>query len=184
MGGYVRAMQQYAGFWGRASRSEFWQFAAVVLALTLVALILDAATGQGTGTSPGGVLTALVMLAHLIPSYSVTARRLHDTDRSGWMILLVLIPFVGLVLVVFVCLRGTPGPNHYGPDPLVADGVIENIGTPAAADPALSPVTPTALGRVDVIAELERLGRLRREGHLSEAEFEVMKAETLTQSRR
>ncbi|WP_243953195.1 DUF805 domain-containing protein [Methylobacterium sp. J-067] len=183
MGGYVRAMQQYAVFRGRASRGEFWPFAAVMLALTLVALALDTATGQGTEKSPGGVLTALVILAHLIPSYAVTARRLHDTDRSGWMILLVLIPLVGLVLVVFACLRGTPGPNHYGPDPLIAPGVIGNRGMPAAEGPALSPVAPAASGRVDVIAELERLGRLRREGHLSEAEFEVMKAETLTKSR-
>jgi uncharacterized membrane protein YhaH (DUF805 family) len=65
-----------------------------------------------------GILGGLYALAVLIPSIAVTVRRLHDTDRSGWWILLGLIPLVGtIILLVFVCLDGTPGPNRFGTNP-------------------------------------------------------------------
>ena len=184
MGGYLRAMRLYGVFQGRAARAEFWQFATVAVGFSVVALFIDTATGQGTEKSPGGVLTALVVLAHLLPALIVTVRRLHDTDRTGWMVLLNYIPPLNLIIVVLACLRGTPGPNHYGPDPL--DPSVAAVGSIAPAARAMPAVAPPAAapGRVDVIAELERLGRLRREGHPSEAEFEVMKAETLAQARR
>ena len=188
MGGYLRAMRQYGVFQGRAARAEFWQFTAVLVGLFIVALIVDGAVTQNVAPErqkePGGIFSALLILAHLLPMLTVTVRRLHDTDRSGWLVLLNYIPPLNLIIVVLVCLRGTAGPNHYGPDPLDPHAATARPAAPVArAMPAVA-LPPTAPVRTDVIAELERLGRLRREGHLSEAEFEVMKAEILTQARR
>ena len=67
----------------------------------------------------GGGILALWVLGSIIPSIAVQVRRFHDQDRSGWMILLGFIPYVGSIIVfVFMCLSGTRGPNRYGPDPL------------------------------------------------------------------
>jgi len=191
MGGYLWAMRQYAVFRGRASRAEFWQFTAVLVGLSIVALIVDAAVTQeanlGPEKDPGGIVTALLILAHLLPATAVTVRRLHDTDHSGWLVLLNYVPPLNLVIVAFACMRGTAGANRYGADPL--DPLALSTASTTASmrvDPVLASTTPlpAAPVRSDVIAELERLGRLRREGHLSEAEFEVMKSETLAQARR
>ena len=186
MNGYMRSMRQYAVFRGRAARAEFWGFVAVTLGLVFVGMVIDALVSPevqaGSKKDPAPICTALVALAHLIPAFAVTVRRLHDTERSGWMVLLNYIPPLNLIIVVFACMRGTRGPNHYGPDPLDPNAAPAVPGTSAIPVSA----TPMAGGtvRIDVIAELERLGRLRREGHLNEAEFEVMKAEALAQGRR
>jgi uncharacterized membrane protein YhaH (DUF805 family) len=67
-------------------------------------------------------LNTLSGLALLLPNLAVAVRRLHDTDRSGWWLLIALLPLIGLiVLIVFFCIRGTPGPNRFGPDPLASD---------------------------------------------------------------
>lgn len=122
MGGYVRAMGHYAVFKGRAPRGEFWWFTATLTLIGLVALIIDGAIVQQAqledSQEPGGIVTAIVVLVHLLPSFAVTVRRLHDTNRSGWLFLLNLVPLLNLILLVLMCLRGTPGPNRFGPDPL------------------------------------------------------------------
>ena len=64
-----------------------------------------------------GLFSGIFLLLSLIPNISVGVRRLHDTDRSGWWLLLGIIPLVGLVLLVFFCLNGTTGENRFGPDP-------------------------------------------------------------------
>ncbi|MCJ2070977.1 DUF805 domain-containing protein [Methylobacterium sp. J-030] len=191
MGGYVRAMRQYAVFRGRASRAEFWQFTAVLVGLFIVALFVDGAVTQNVDADlqkkPGGIFSALLILAHLVPAFSVTVRRLHDTDHSGWLVLLNYVPPLNLVIVAFACMRGTVGANRYGTDPLNPMALsTAPAATGVRVDPgsALSASLPAAPVRSDVIAELERLGQLRRDGHLSEAEFEVMKSETLAQARR
>ncbi|MCJ2087630.1 DUF805 domain-containing protein [Methylobacterium sp. E-005] len=184
-------MRQYAVFRGRASRAEFWQFTAVLIGLVIIALIVDGAVMQNVDAElqkkPGGIFSALLVLAHLVPAFSVTVRRLHDTDHSGWLVLLNYIPPLNLVIVVFACMRGTAGANRYGADPLAPLTLSTGSATAGMrVDPVSAVATPlpAAPVRSDVIAELERLGRLRREGHLSEAEFEVMKSETLAQVRR
>jgi uncharacterized membrane protein YhaH (DUF805 family) len=64
------------------------------------------------------VLAAIYGLAILLPGLALAFRRLHDTDRTAWWLLIILVPFAGwIVLLVFACLEGTPGPNKYGPDP-------------------------------------------------------------------
>lgn len=118
-------LKKYAEFSGRARRSEFWQFWLFLLIAELVFIIPIAAVGRLTGTGePTGAamglmaVCSLFFLGMLIPSLAVAFRRLHDTDRSAWWLLISLIPFFGgLVLLVFYFLPGTPGPNRFGPDP-------------------------------------------------------------------
>jgi uncharacterized membrane protein YhaH (DUF805 family) len=122
---YLKVLKQYADFNGRARRTEYWMFtlfnviAVVVLTLVDVLLGTATATSSGTGFSASlGLFSGLYSLAVLIPSLAVTVRRLHDQDKSGWFILLGLIPFVGgIIVLVFMCLEGTRGPNRFGPDP-------------------------------------------------------------------
>ncbi|MFY1696449.1 DUF805 domain-containing protein [Solwaraspora sp. WMMA2101] len=109
---------QYVGFSGRARRSEYWWFALFSLLVGIVTSILDTALGTNFEDSTNGVIGLLVSLALLLPSLAVAVRRLHDTDRSGWWILIGLIPIIGwIVLLVFYVQNGTPGPNRFGSDP-------------------------------------------------------------------
>ena len=104
-------LSKYVTFSGRARRSEFWWFTLFLIILYVVAAIIDAAIGNS-------LVVILVALAFLLPSLAVTMRRLHDTGRSGWWILIGLIPFIGgIILLVFECMDGQPGPNSYGPSP-------------------------------------------------------------------
>ena len=107
------AFGNYANFNGRARRSEYWWFF-VVVNVVVGALVFAGGVALPALAGVGG----LVGLASLLPALAVTVRRLHDTDRSGLWILLGLVPFGGLVLLVFFAQPGTSGPNSYGPDPL------------------------------------------------------------------
>lgn len=110
-GNAVRSVfQQYAGFTGRARRSEYWYFVLFTVLVYVAASVVDAVLGIP-------VLTLLAVLALLVPTLAVTVRRLHDTGRSGWWMLLSLVPFGGIVLLVFDCLDSEPGPNRFGPSP-------------------------------------------------------------------
>ncbi len=101
----------YANFSGRARRSEYWWFYLFTMICYVVASIVDAAIGIP-------ILTAVVMLGLIIPSLAVSVRRMHDTGRSGWWILIFLIPLVGFILFIYWFVqRGTVGPNEYGADP-------------------------------------------------------------------
>jgi uncharacterized membrane protein YhaH (DUF805 family) len=115
---YVSVLRRYVDFNGRAGRSEYWWFA---LANAIVAVALNILGKVGSGMGLGGVLMVpyyVYLLAVLLPSLSVGVRRLHDTGRSGWWLLLALVPVIGdLVLIVFFILDSTPGDNKYGPHP-------------------------------------------------------------------
>lgn len=120
--------RRYAEFTGRSRRREYWMFA---LFYVLVMVVLNALFGtnevqRGAGTfaygsrlvGAGSWVAGLFWLATIVPSLAVSVRRLHDQDRSGWMLLLGLIPFLGwFALLVLMCLEGTRGPNRFGPDP-------------------------------------------------------------------
>ncbi|HEY0419803.1 MAG TPA: DUF805 domain-containing protein [Acetobacteraceae bacterium] len=109
-------LAKYADFNGRASRSEYWWFALFCIVVNIVMSFIDRQTGMG-------VLSILVSVALLLPALAVGARRLHDRDRSGWFLLLSLIPLVGsIILLIWFCYRGIAGPNRFGPDPLAASG--------------------------------------------------------------
>ena len=107
-------VERYADFQGRAPRSELWWF-------LLFSLLLGAAVGAvaAVGETLSGILNLVVSIALLVPTIAVQMRRLHDTDRSGWWILIGLVPLVGaVVLIIFYLQRGTGGDNRFGPDPL------------------------------------------------------------------
>jgi uncharacterized membrane protein YhaH (DUF805 family) len=107
--------QNYANFVGRAQRSAFWYWVLFVWVVGIVLTLVDSAMFD-SGTP---VLSGLFSLATIIPNLAVGARRLHDTDRSGWWQLIALIPLIGIiVLIVWWCGRGQPGPNRFGPNPL------------------------------------------------------------------
>lgn len=108
-------LTQYANFNGRARRSEFWWFVLFNVLLSAVVSIIGAAAHTS-------VLGYIVGLALLVPGLAVSVRRLHDTGRSGWWVLIDLVPFVGwIVLVVFCVQDSQPGANAYGPSPKEAD---------------------------------------------------------------
>jgi uncharacterized membrane protein YhaH (DUF805 family) len=108
----VVVLQRYAQFTGRAGRAEFWWFFLANLIISAVLSLL------GRATVIFAIISLIYSLAVLIPSIAVGVRRLHDTDKSGWWILIGLIPLVGfIVLLVFFVMEGTRGPNKYGPEP-------------------------------------------------------------------
>ncbi len=111
---------KYAQFSGRARRKEYWMFFLFNFLIVLGLAIVDAITGTISVTSGFGLLSGLYFLAVLVPGIALTIRRLHDTDRSGLWILIGLVPLIGIVLLVFMCLDGTPGENQFGPSPKVA----------------------------------------------------------------
>ncbi|MES2043099.1 MAG: DUF805 domain-containing protein [Pseudomonadota bacterium] len=166
-------LKRYAEFSGRSRRKEYWMYILFIVIVSIVLSILDKMLGLGGGSSITpttvdganamggglgaathmGVLGGIFALGTFIPSLAVAIRRLHDTDRAGWWVLLgfgpyllavvlmvvgaltgqlgllatggliMMIGFVGaIVLLVFMCLPGTSGPNKYGPDPLDPSG--------------------------------------------------------------
>ncbi|GAA3861443.1 DUF805 domain-containing protein [Celeribacter arenosi] len=109
--------KKFVTFEGRAQRSEFWWWALFVFLGGLVFGGIDTiffGVPEVTGPSAG-----LFSLVCFLPGLSVWVRRLHDTNRSGWWVLLILLPLIGfLVLVFWAASRGTYGANRFGPDPL------------------------------------------------------------------
>ncbi|MEO7603268.1 MAG: DUF805 domain-containing protein [Sphingomicrobium sp.] len=114
-----RPLQKYAEFTGRASRPEYWWFVLAQIVVMLVAMFLDSMLGTDFGGSGYGLIYLVVALGLLVPAIAVGIRRLHDTDRSGWWLLIALVPFVGaIILIVFLASEGTSGDNQYGPPPV------------------------------------------------------------------
>ena len=117
----MRPLKKYADFSGRAPRAEYWWFYLLTVVAYIVAMVLDSIIGAG-GAGGFGLLSIVVMLGLLLPSLAAGVRRLHDTDRSGWWLLIALVPLVGaIVLLVFWVLEGTRGDNRFGPDPYSAE---------------------------------------------------------------
>ena len=118
MNWYLKVMKQYADFDGRARRTEYWMFVLFNIIFSVVAVVLDNVLGiamEGIGYGP---LYGLYVLAMIIPSLSVAVRRLHDTGKSGWMLLIALIPIIGSIwLLVLYATDGNPGENEYGSNP-------------------------------------------------------------------
>lgn len=116
----ILPFKRYADFQGRSRRKEYWMFQLGIILMYIAAAVLIGITGAVLGDTASSIVTLplfLVVLAIFVPALAVTVRRLHDQDKSGWWILINFIPFGGIVLLVFMCLEGTNGPNQYGPDP-------------------------------------------------------------------
>ena len=110
------AYRRYWDFPGRSSRSEYWLFFLWVFILGFIAGLVDRLALQSQGFI--GPCTLFLTFAHMIPNLSLAFRRLHDTDRSAWWLLIGCIPLIGaLVLFVFSVLAGTRGENRFGPAP-------------------------------------------------------------------
>ena len=118
MGWYLEALKKYAVFGGRSRRKEYWYFVLFSLIVSLVLSAIDALLGTLSSSTNVGLLGGIYGLAIIIPSIAVSVRRLHDIDRTGWWILIGLVPLIGgIVLLVFALLDSTPGSNRYGPNP-------------------------------------------------------------------
>lgn len=108
---YVVALNKYAIFTGRARRAEYWTFSLVNLLIMLALFAIGRAMGFD-------YLRGLFGLAILLPSLAVSVRRLHDTGRSGWWLLIGLIPIIGsITMLIFTATEGEPGDNTYGASP-------------------------------------------------------------------
>ncbi|PCG83487.1 hypothetical protein CIB93_24340 [Streptomyces sp. WZ.A104] len=117
MNWYLAVLKNYAGFSGRARRKEYWMFTLVSFVISLVLSIL----GSVIGTD---ILYYLYAVAVLVPTLAVAVRRLHDTSRSGWWLLIGLVPLVGfIVLIVFLASEGKQEANEHGANPKLAPQV-------------------------------------------------------------
>ncbi len=118
MNWYLAVLKNYAGFSGRARRKEYWMFVLFNMIFAIIAMILDNVLGMTTGELPYGVFYFLYILAVFIPGLAVAVRRLHDVGKSGWMILIGLIPLIGAIwLLVLMVTDSVPGENEYGLNP-------------------------------------------------------------------
>lgn len=112
---YLTVLKKYAVFSGRAQRAEYWYFVLFNVIISIALNIVGSILGDDNG-----VLGTLYTLAVLIPCLAVSVRRLHDTGRSGWMLLIGLIPIIGTIwLFVLMVLDSNPGDNKYGPNPKI-----------------------------------------------------------------
>lgn len=115
MRGFVK---NYCNFTGRASRSEFWWF---MLFYAIINVLTGVCCG-GYGSDGSNWGEGIIGLVFLLPSLGVSVRRLHDTGRSGWWVLLSLIPIVGnIILIIWYAQASQPGLNLYGPEPNMVD---------------------------------------------------------------
>jgi uncharacterized membrane protein YhaH (DUF805 family) len=111
-------LRKYADFTGRARRKEYWLYTLLLIVALYAVIFVESMVGLGGMFLTYGALSLLLMLGTLIPSIAVGVRRLHDTGRSGWWMLIALVPLIGgIVLLIFMVLDGTRGPNEYGADP-------------------------------------------------------------------
>ncbi|MDE2729256.1 MAG: DUF805 domain-containing protein [Gemmatimonadota bacterium] len=117
---YIDVLKKYAVFEGRARRKEYWMFFLFSVVIVTILTVIDEFMGLKfeLGGEDLGFLSTLYYLGIAIPYLAVIVRRLHDTDRSGWWILISLIPLIGgIILLVFTIIEGTKGENRFGPDP-------------------------------------------------------------------
>ena len=106
MNHFINALKKYADFTGRSYRTEYWMF---ILVYTIINIIL-AVLGLEA-------ISAIVGLILLIPSLSIAARRLHDTSRSGWWQLIVLVPIIGIIVLIVFLAQDSHEENDYGVNP-------------------------------------------------------------------
>lgn len=108
---YLKVLKNYVGFSGRARRTEYWMFTLFSVIISLVLMLIEYLVGLPQS------LSSLYSLAVLLPSLGVSVRRLHDVGKSGWWLLLGLIPLIGaIILLVFFC-QDSESDNNYGPNP-------------------------------------------------------------------
>jgi uncharacterized membrane protein YhaH (DUF805 family) len=118
MNWYLEVVKKYAVFSGRAQRAELWFFVLFNFIITVVLSFVDGLMGTVSAETGVGLLSGVYSIAILLPAIAVACRRLHDTGRTGWWLLIGFIPVIGaIVLLVFYVLDSQPGDNEYGPNP-------------------------------------------------------------------
>lgn len=121
MSWYLEVLKKYVTFSGRARRKEYWMFVLFNIIFSIVATVLDSVIGTRDPDTGYGIISGLYSLAVLLPGLAVSARRLHDIGKSGWWLLIVLIPIIGAIwLLVLMVTDSQPGDNEYGPNPKVS----------------------------------------------------------------
>lgn len=119
---YLKVLKEYANFKGRARRKEYWMF-------VLVNMIISFVIGFFSGLIDMPMLGSVYSLVLFLPSLAVGARRLHDINKSGWYLLLMLLPLIGWVwLIILHAKEGDEGPNEYGADPKNPTNELDEIG--------------------------------------------------------
>jgi len=112
MDNFIEALKKYADFTGRARRKEYWMFILFYMLFYMGLAVIDFFIGQE-------MLSIIFSLALLVPSVSIAARRLHDTGRSGWWQLILLIPIIGLIVLLVFLAQDSREDNAYGVNPKV-----------------------------------------------------------------
>ncbi|QDU71398.1 DUF805 domain-containing protein [Mucisphaera calidilacus] len=115
---YLEPLEKYAVFTGRARRKEYWTFVLCNTLLAFVLAFIDGLMGTYNAEIGIGVLGSIFALAVLIPSFAVGVRRLHDSGKSGFLMLIVFVPVIGAIaLLILMVLDSEPGENKHGPNP-------------------------------------------------------------------
>jgi uncharacterized membrane protein YhaH (DUF805 family) len=118
MNWYLEVLKKYAVFDGRARRKEYWYFTLFNFLAFFMLTFIDSVIGSFNYDVGIGLFGGIYSLSVLIPAIAVSVRRLHDTDRSGWWLLIELIPIIGtIVLLIFMVQDSQQGDNQYGPNP-------------------------------------------------------------------
>lgn len=118
MNWYLEALKKYAYFSGRSCRKEYWMFIFINFLIGMTLTFIDVKTGTFNQESGIGLLGNIYALAVLIPYIAVTFRRLHDTGRSAWWLLIIFIPLIGvIVLLAFMLQNSQEEKNNYGVSP-------------------------------------------------------------------
>lgn len=120
MNWYAVVLRKYAEFNGRARRTEYWMFTLISMLISWTLSIVSFGFSSDSYYDGDTILSlsSFYSLAVFIPSLAVAVRRLHDTNRSGWFLLLCLIPIVGwIILLVFLATEGQNSDNQYGKNP-------------------------------------------------------------------
>jgi uncharacterized membrane protein YhaH (DUF805 family) len=118
MNWYIEVLKKYAVFTGRARRKEYWYYFLINFLIITALLLIDNMLGTLDKEAGMGLLSGIYALAVLIPGLAVAVRRLHDSGRKGWWVLLTLIPIIGPIILIFFLIQdSTPGDNAYGPNP-------------------------------------------------------------------
>ena len=121
MNWYLKVLKNYIVFDGRARRKEYWFFYLFYFIFIIALGFIDSMTGSYSANVGLGLLSGIFVVAMILPGVAVCVRRLHDTDRSGWWILIGFVPIIGGIwLLVLMVLDGTSGQNQYGSDPKAA----------------------------------------------------------------
>ena len=111
---YILAFKQAFNFKGRANRPEFWYFTLFSIIISFIFILIDTQV-LGTSMSETGLIGGIYALISIIPSLSVTIRRLHDVNKSGWNLLWIFLPIIGAIYLIYLEIKkGNDGPNNYG----------------------------------------------------------------------